>query len=54
MDKLNFIAANLAEDDEDPVLKSQPDEPGGEETAPAPGGGGPGRFFSPLVSPVTH
>ena len=51
MDKLNFIAANLAEDDEDPVLKSQPDEPGGEETPPRPEAAGPEDFFRPWSRP---
>jgi len=46
LDKLNFMAANLASDDEDPVLKSEPDEPGREEAAPLGEEAGPQDFFA--------
>jgi hypothetical protein len=48
LDKLNFAAANLAEDDEEPALGSEPREPEPAEAAEPPheGPAGPEDFFA--------
>ena len=50
LDKLNWIAANLAADEEDPVLKSEPGESVAEEAA-CPETAGPEDFFPPRSRP---
>ncbi len=57
LDKLNWAAANLADDDEDPVRSSQPDEKSRsdetrrEEAAPTRQAAGPQDFFRPWPRP---
>ncbi len=50
LDKLNWVAENLAADEEDPVPKSEPGETVGEE-APSSEAAGPQDFFSPRSRP---